>query len=247
MPSYSKICTLCLLHSRHSLPGGFPGPDRTLTGRCNKIWENRSQDIGAAAVAVPRSHFPSRSNHRDSSPFSGKRPANAKSRNHHFFNHARPSQRQHLRTAGVSTTPASDHGPRGARTAARTRKMSRPAVATRIAAAGPTHPCCPPPPPPRHSTGICHRHGFLTRKELDFSSRYKQQFQFLSRYQCITVHFAARGVERQDHPDSRHGDFANLLSAFPVKISHLIFYLQLSVSPLLYLAWIFFRILAFLK
>jgi hypothetical protein len=68
----------------------------------------------------------------------------------------------------------------------------------------PHSPLLSPPPPPPLYWHLLHRHVFLTRKELDFSSRHKQQFQFLSRFQCITVHFCCthvRGVERQDHPD----------------------------------------------
>jgi hypothetical protein len=53
-----------------------------LTEQCIEIWENRCPDAGtAAAPAVPRSHYPSCSSHRISSPFRGKKSATAKAGN----------------------------------------------------------------------------------------------------------------------------------------------------------------------
>jgi hypothetical protein len=66
-------------------PREFQDPE-TLTQWCNEIWENPSQDEGAAAAvaaaAVSRPHSPFRGNHRTSSPFCGKGPAGEKSGRH---------------------------------------------------------------------------------------------------------------------------------------------------------------------
>jgi hypothetical protein len=92
-----------------------------LTEQCNKIWESRSQDVGAAAAAVP---FPWHC--RSFSPFRSKRPAAGKS-GKRGSPMPGPSRTAVL-MATASTTRASDHNP-SARTAAHTRKMSRLAVA----------------------------------------------------------------------------------------------------------------------
>ncbi len=55
-----------------------------LTEQCNEIWENKSQDIGAAAAAavIVRQHSPFRGSHRGSSTFRSKQSAVGKPGNH---------------------------------------------------------------------------------------------------------------------------------------------------------------------
>jgi hypothetical protein len=127
-------------------PWEFQEPE-TLIQRCNEIWEDLSEEEGAAsasaaaaaATATLRPH--SRSS---SSPFRGKGPPAKSPASAAHPPPAHPGAA--AATTGASTTPVLAPKPRSARRAAHTRKTSRLAVGSPTAAAGPTQPCCPPPP-----------------------------------------------------------------------------------------------------
>ncbi len=72
--------------------------------------------------------------------------------------------------AGVCTTPTSAQLPGSATLATHIRKTSKPVVASRTAAVGPTQPCWP----PRHCTSISHSYVFPTsRKSIFFFMIYR--------------------------------------------------------------------------
>jgi hypothetical protein len=95
-----------------------------LTDQCNEIWESRSQE------PRPGRHC------RRSSDSATALPGPATAGRPHP-----PLPQVAAAMATFSTTPSSAPAPRSAGTAAHTRKTSRPAVVTRTASAGPTHPC----------------------------------------------------------------------------------------------------------
>jgi len=221
------------LHPRHTVVNPRDFPDlRVLMEQCNKIWERGSQDVGttAPAAAVSQSHSPSLGLRRSSSPScrkqltSGNRP------------HLDPAGAA-AATATASTMRALDREPRSVRTAAHTRKTSRPLP--------PPVPLTPAVPPPATVSASITAMSFLPTKNLIFLQDMHNNFRFLvdSDASLSILQHADTAPPTGLTPGGANGktiplgDYAVLPSSFLDKSLNSVSYLPPLL--LLCLAWIF--------